>query len=239
VGIFSKLSRGALIGSLAAASALAGAPAFAQVDEDKTGAWYMYFWNIPAGERRFGFQGDIQHRNWDTGGDLEQLLIRGGITWTPENSRAMYTLGVGHVTSGEFGPSGEESREKRIYQESLFSHQAGRNFFMTHRFRFEQRWVDNQDLRLRARYFFALNVPFNQDSLAAGAHYFAFYNELFLNLNQDIGQGRRVDTFDRNRLYLGYGYSLRDDLRLQFGYMNQRTDDIDKGQLQFSIFHTI
>ena len=75
--------------------------------------------------------------------------------------------------------------------------------------------------------------------LAAGAHYFAFYNELFLNLNQDIGQGRRVDTFDRNRLYLGYGYSLRDDLRLQFGYMNQRTDDIDKGQLQFSVFHTM
>ena len=234
-----NLLRGSMIGLVAAAAALHGQPASAQVDEDERGAWYMYFWNAPAADRRFGFQGDIQHRNWDLGGDLEQLLIRGGITWTPRDSRAMYTLGVGHVTSGEYGPSGAKSREKRIYQESLFSHEVGRAFFLTHRFRFEQRWVDDQDFRLRARYFFALNVPFNQETLAAGAHYFSFYNELFLNLNQDIGDGRRVKTFDRNRLYIGYGYSLRDDVRLQFGYMNQRTDDVDKGQLQFSLFHTL
>jgi hypothetical protein len=234
-----NLRRQALVGSIAAVVALCGAPSHAQVDENETGAWYMYFWNLPAGERRFGFQGDIQHRNWDTGGDLEQLLIRGGVTWTPQNSRAMYTLGVGHVTSGAFGPSGAKSREKRIYQESLFSHEVGRSFFLTHRFRFEQRWVDGQDLRLRARYFFALNVPFNQETLEAGAHYFAFYNELFLNLNQDIGDNRRVDVFDRNRFYVGYGYSLRDDLRLQLGYMNQRTDDVSKGQLQFGLFHTL
>jgi hypothetical protein len=235
----SKLTRSVRMSCVAAVAVLGGTPAYSQVDEDKTGAWYMYFWNMPAGERRFGFQGDIQHRNWNIGGDLEQLLLRGGITWTPENSRAMYTLGVGHVTSEPYGPSGKKTLETRIYQESLFSHEVGRAFFLTHRFRFEQRWVDDQDFRLRARYFFALNVPFNQDTLEAGAHYFAFYNELFLNLNQDIGDGRRVDVFDRNRFYLGYGYSLRDDLRIQFGYMNQRTDDVSKNQLQFSLFHTL
>jgi hypothetical protein len=235
----SKVFLGALLTLHALGASLFPAPSQAQVDEDQTGAWYMYFWNLPANDRRFGFQGDIQHRNWDTTGDLEQLLIRGGITWTPRESRVMYTLGVGHVTSEPFGPGGEETREKRIYQESLFSQTVGRGFFLTHRFRFEQRWVDDQDFRLRARYFFALNFPFNQETLAAGAHYFSMYNELFLNLNQDIGDGQRVDTFDRNRFYVGYGYSLSDNLRVQFGYMNQRTDDVDKGQLQFSLFHTM
>ncbi|MDH3506515.1 MAG: DUF2490 domain-containing protein [Gammaproteobacteria bacterium] len=214
-------------------------PLWAQVDEDKTGAWYMYFWNVAAGERKFGLQGDIQHRNWDSGGDLDQLLIRGGLTWQPENGRGLYTLGVAHVTSEPFGPSGDAVREKRLYQEALIPQRVGRRMYLTHRLRFEQRWVDGQDFRLRGRYFFALNVPFNQDTLAAGAHYFSFYNELFVNFNKDIGNGRSVDAFDRNRFYLAYGYSIRDNLRVQFGYMQQETDDIGKGQLQFNVFHSM
>ena len=221
------------------AACLFSAPTRAQVDEDQTGAWYMYFWNVAAGDRRFGLQGDIQHRNWDSGGDLEQLLIRGGLTWQPDDGRGLYTLGLAHITSGAFGPSGAKSREKRMYQEALIPQRVGRRTYLTHRFRFEQRWVDGQDFRLRGRYFFAMNIPFNQDTLGQGAHYFSFYNELFLNLNRDIGNGRSVDAFDRNRFYLAYGYSIRDNLRIQFGYMQQATDDISKGQLQFNIFHSM
>jgi hypothetical protein len=32
------------------------------------------------------------------------------------------------------------------------------------------------------------------------------------------------------------GYSLSDDVRLQFGYMHQETDNLGKGQLQFNLF---
>lgn len=225
------------------AAALAGllfsTPSLAQVDENELGAWYMYFWNVAAGDRKFGLQGDIQHRNWDSGGDLEQLLIRGGLTWQPDDGRGLYTFGLAHITSEAFGPSGQAVREKRVYQEALLPQRVGRRMYMTHRFRFEQRWVAGQDFRLRGRYFFALNVPFNQDTLAAGAHYFSFYNELFVNLNKDIGDGRSVDAFDRNRFYLAYGYSIRDNLRVQFGYMHQKTDNIGKGQLQFNLFHSM
>ena len=44
------------------------------------GAWYMYFFNTTINESLWGIQGDIQFRNWDMGGDLEQLLLRGGLT---------------------------------------------------------------------------------------------------------------------------------------------------------------
>lgn len=55
----------------------------AQTNEDKLGAWYMYFFNTPFKESSWGIQGDIQYRNWNIAGDLEQLLLRGGITYTP------------------------------------------------------------------------------------------------------------------------------------------------------------
>lgn len=212
--------------------------ALAQIDEDQLGAWYMYFWNTRLENSNFGFQGDIQHRNWDApGGDLEQLLIRGGFTWTPEGSNNTYTLGYANIETGVFGPSGASSREHRIYQEALIPQQLGSRVFLTHRFRLEQRDVEGQDFRNRARYFVALNYPFNQDSLGEGAVYLSLYNELFVNLEQSIGNGRQVDYFDRNRTYVALGYSLTDTVRLQFGYMHQETDNLGKGQLQFNLFH--
>ena len=211
--------------------------AIAQFDEDQLGAWYMLMWNYrPDGSSQFGAQGDIQHRNWDTGGDLEQLLVRGGLTWSPENSSNLFTLGAAHITSGAFGPSNNKSREKRLYQEALIPQQLGERTFLTHRFRFEQRDVDGQDFRTRFRYFVALNYPLNQYSLGKGAVYLSFYNELFVNLQQDIGLGRQVDYFDRNRAYAAVGYSVSDNSRLQFGYMQQTLDETSKGQLQLNWF---
>jgi hypothetical protein len=209
----------------------------AQVDEDELGAWYTYAWSTRLEERSLGFQGDVQYRNWDGLGDLEQLLIRGGVTLSPQGGRATYTFGAAHITSGAYGSSSATTAERRVYQEALLPAQIGRKVFLTHRFRFEQRWVDGQDFRTRLRYFFGLNVPFNQDTLGDGALYLSFYNELFVNLERGIGGGRRVEHFDRNRAYLALGYSISDDLRLQLGYLFQETETVDKGQLQVNFLH--
>jgi uncharacterized protein DUF2490 len=216
---------------------LSSPASIAQIDEGDTGAWYMYMWNTQLENSNFGFQGDIQHRNWDLGGDLEQLLVRGGLTWSPEDSNNTYTLGYAHITSGAFGRSNSKTRENRLYQEALIPQRVGSKVFLTHRFRLEQRKVDGQDYRNRFRYFVALNYPLNQNNLGKGAVYLSLYNELFVNLEQDIGNNRSVDHFDRNRSYAAIGYSLTDDMRLQFGYMHQETDPWGKGQLQFNLFH--
>lgn len=210
----------------------------AQVDEDQTGAWYMYFWNTTFKESKFGLQGDIQYRNWDLIGDLEQLLLRGGLTYVPENTNVKFTLGYAHITTGDFGDSNESFAESRIYQEALLPQQVGSRFYLTHRFRYEQRWVEEQDLRTRFRYNLFLNVPLNQPNLNKNAIYLALYNELFINGERGIGNGRSVQLFDRNRFYSALGYSLQDNLRLQLGYMEQTTDTWSKGQLQLSLHHT-
>lgn len=209
-----------------------------QVDESQTGAWYMYFWNTTFGESNFGLQGDIQYRNWNMIGDLEQLLLRGGLTFQPNNSSIKFTLGYGNITTGEFGDGTETVAESRIYQEALLPQKVGSRFYLTHRFRFEQRWVENQDTRTRWRYAIFLNVPFNKATLEKGAVYLALYNELFINGGRNIGDGRMVEVFDRNRTYGAIGYSIANNLRTQLGYMQQTTDNISKGQMQLSLHHS-
>jgi hypothetical protein len=206
------------------------------VDQGQLGAWYMYMWNAERPDREFGFQGDIQHRNWETTGDLEQLLIRGGLTWRPQGSAVKYTLGYAHITSGRFGPSDDKSEENRIYQEALLNQTLGDKLFLTHRFRLEQRWVQNQDYRSRLRYFLALNYPLNQDTLNEGAIYLSLYNELFVNF--ELGSKPEQDYFDRNRIYAALGYSVRNNLRIQAGYMWQENRNFGKGQLQFNVIQS-
>ncbi len=215
------------------------AKGLSQVDEGQTGTWYMYFWNTTIGETPWGFQGDIQHRNWDTpGGDLEQLLIRAGLTYKPVNSNIKFTLGYGHIDTGVFGPDDGTTQEGRIYQEALIPHKIGERFYLTHRLRYEQRFVETDDFRTRYRYNLFLNIPLNNKEIVANTVYLAFYNELFINGQKDIGNGNTVDFFDRNRAYAALGYAFSKEFKVQFGFMRQVTDTWKKNQFQLSLHHT-
>ncbi|MEM6770378.1 MAG: DUF2490 domain-containing protein [Bacteroidota bacterium] len=207
-------------------------------DEDQLGSWYMYFYNTTFGDGPFGLQGDLQYRAWDQFGDLEQLLLRSGLTYRPEDANVLFTLGYANITTGAFGDSDATVSESRIYQEALLPQRLGKRFLITHRFRYEQRWVDDQDLRTRFRYNLFLNVLLDSEELAKGALYLALYNELFINGETEIGGGREVQLFDRNRTYLGIGYSLSDKARVQVGAMRQRTANWGKWQTQLSLHHS-
>ncbi|MEM9884743.1 MAG: DUF2490 domain-containing protein [Bacteroidota bacterium] len=206
-------------------------------DEDQLGAWYMYFFTETFGDSQFGIQGDYQFRFWDFGGDLEQVLLRTGFTYTPKDANVLFTLGYANITTGTFGDSKETVNENRIYQEALLPHKVGNRFYLVHRFRYEQRWVEDQDLRTRYRYNLFLNVPLNKEKMGKGTLNLALYNEIFLNGQTDIGDGRSVQFFDRNRTYLGLGYGIIEKLRVQLGWMKQSTVNWGKGQAQISLHH--
>lgn len=205
-------------------------------DEDQLGAWYMYFFNADFGESRFGVQGDYQFRFWNAGSDLEQILLRTGFTYRPEKINALLTLGYANITTGVYGDSKETSNESRIYQEALLPHKLSERILLTHRFRYEQRWVD-QDFRTRYRYNLFMNILLNKNKLEKNAVYVALYNEIFINGQRDIGDGETVQLFDRNRTYTGLGYNLFDNLRVQAGWMKQTTVNWAKGQAQLSLHH--
>ena len=209
----------------------------AQETYGELGAWYMYFYNTTLKDSPWGIQGDLQYRNWNLGGDLEQLLIRSGITYQPKNTQIKFTLGYGNITTGEIGSSDETSGEHRVYQEALYPVKFGNRIYTNHRFRYEQRFVENQDLRSRYRYNLFINVPLNKMTLEKKAIYLALYNEIFINGQRDIGNNNSVEIFDRNRAYAALGYVIKNGLRVQLGIMNQTTDSQGKNQLQLSLHH--
>jgi len=205
------------------------------VDEDQLGAWYMYFYQNRFSDSQFGIQGDFQYRAWNLGTDKEQLLLRSGFTFRPKSEDILFTLGYAYIGTGTFGDSNENVSENRIYQEALIPQKVAGRFLFTHRFRYEQRFVNGQDFRTRFRYNVFLNVLLNKPVMEKGAIYLALYNEIFINGEDEIGDGRSVDFFDRNRIYLGMGYTLSKSSRVQLGWMKQTTANWSKGQLQFSL----
>ena len=211
----------------------------AQEKNDQLGAWYMYFYNTTFKESPWGIQGDLQYRNWNLGGDLEQLLIRSGITYQPKKAQIKFTLGYGNITTGMIGSSNVTSGEHRIYQEALYPVKFGNRIYTNHRFRYEQRFVEGQDLRTRYRYNLFINVPLNKKTLEKKAIYIALYNEIFINGQREIGENNSVEIFDRNRAYAAIGYFIKNGLSVQFGIMNQTTDNQSKNQFQVSLHHRL
>lgn len=203
------------------------------IDESQMGAWYMYFFNTSHEKSKIGFQGDVQYRNWNIAGDLEQLLLRGGVTFKPEKANIKFTLGYGNIKTGAFGEDNSTINESRIYQEALFPTKIGERFYLNHRLRYEQRFVEDQSLRTRYRYNLFVNVALNQKEMKEKTIYLALYDEIFINGTGMPGQ----NIFDRNRAYIALGYVLKKGMKFQLGIMNQTTNTVNKNQLQLSFHH--
>ena len=134
----------------------------------------MYFYNHQFKNSQWGIQGDLQYRDWQVLGDQEQLLLISGITYRPKDARVLLTLGIANITSGQFGESYDTSHENRIYQEALLPQKTGNRLLITHRFRYEQRFVESQDFRTRYRDNLFIIIPFNGKDLSAKTIYGAF-----------------------------------------------------------------
>lgn len=198
------------------------------------GAWYMYFGGVKFENSQWGIHGEAQYRNHNLIGDLEQLLLRTGLQYHLKDGSATFTLGYGNITTENEGTPDNTFYEHRIYQEALIR-QDIYLVNLNHRFRYEQRFIDEQDLRTRFRYAIFINIPLTNKRMAQGGWYIPIYNEVFLN----VETSEIVEHFDRNRLYGGLGYVWANNLKVQLGVMEQTTNNWSKTQLQFSLHHVI
>ena len=83
-----------------------------------------------------------------------------------------------------------------------------------------------------------MTVPLNQKTLTKKAIYLALYNELFINGQKDRENGESVEFYDRNRFYAALGYSIKDNVKVQLGWMQQTTNTWSKDQIQLSMHHS-
>lgn len=207
---------------------------FLSAQNSDLGGWYMYFGNVPLKDKNFSIHGEVQYRNHQVIGDLEQLLIRTGLQYHLKDKAATFTLGYGNITSQAEDKPNNTVKENRIYQEAFLRQKIGK-VSLNHRFRYEQRMVENQDFRTRYRYALFLTVPISKMGENKQHWYTALYSEIFVN-----GQKQnRFEYFDRNRVYTALGYRLNPHLAMQLGYMTQYLNSRKKGQLQLSFHHNI
>lgn len=204
-----------------------------QVNQDEIGAWYVFSFSDNFREGPFGCQGDIQYRNWNQLGDLEQMLLRGGFCYSITKTKTKFTLGCAHITTGAYGDDNTTFSEFRIYQEILQPQTIASRIYTLHRLRSEQRFVQNNDFRTRYRYAVLMNIPFNKKTMEKDAVYLSLYDEVFINGELEIGGGKTVKWFDRNRVSAAIGYQLTGKARLQAGMLLQTTT-INKFQLQYT-----
>lgn len=210
-------------------------PAFSQEESD-LGSWYMFFGNFRFTETPWAIHGEVQFRNHNLLGDLDQLLLRTGLQYNLKSGQASFLAGYASITSGAIGESSTTFHENRVYQEVLLRHKLGK-IGLTHRYRYEQRWISEQDFRTRFRYSFAVNFPLNKIELSEkGCFYAQIYDEIFINGEK---VSANVQYFDRNRLYLGLGFRPTKNLALQFGIMEQTGHNFSKTQLQFGVYHQL
>ncbi|WP_031427969.1 DUF2490 domain-containing protein [Flavimarina sp. Hel_I_48] len=211
----------------------------AQETEGKLGGWYAYVFNTKFGDSQFGAMGDFQYRLHGLGNDFQQLILRGGLTYRPKDSGITLLAGYSYFSSGVLGDVESTFSEHRPYQDALLSQQVWGNVFVVHRFRLEERFVEDQDFRTRFRYMVSARLPLNQKTLTKDAFFLVALNEVFINGQKDIGNDRNVTLFDRNWLAGGIGYAFTDKLRLEATYMRESTESRNKGQLWFTLFHTL
>ncbi len=189
------------------------------------GNWMMYFGNKKINQN-INWHSEVQYRNYNAIGDLEQLLLRTGVGYDLTDNNNNILLGYGYILSQNYIPASDDKvdvEEHRIFQQFITKQNINNRVMLQHRYRFEQRFIED-DFRLRFRYFLGINIPIVESKNL----YISAYNEIFLNSTGNV--------FDRNRLYGGMGYKLNDKFRFELGYMNQFLNNGNRDQLNIITF---
>jgi len=198
------------------------------------GGWLMYFSNTKLAESPFRIHFELQHRNHYLTNDLDQLLTRVGLQYNL-NNQIIFTGGYGFIQSEKIGDWDFPKRENRLYQEALIPQQI-KAVRLQHRFRYEQRFIENTDFKTRYRYSFSLTVPLLRIEQKDQKVFANVYNEIFIN-GEKLSS---TDTiFDRNRLYMGAGFKFNSKLSVQMGWMNQILSDYSQPKIMMSLHHNI
>jgi hypothetical protein len=193
------------------------------------GNWLIYIGSKKVNSK-INWHHEVQYRNYNAIGDLEQLLLRTGVGYNLSENNNNILLGYGYIHSQNYVDNSDNKvnvNEHRIFQQFV-TRQSFTRVKIQHRYRFEQRWVEDADFKLRFRYFLSLNIPLNNQDIVDKTWYASVYNEIFINDEQTV--------FDRNRLYFGLGYKLSKTTKFEVGYMNQFLNGNNRDQINLLTF---
>lgn len=108
--------------------------------------------------------------------------------------------------------------EHRLWQQVTFT-ESFKKFKLSNRFRFEERFIENKEtsdypLSSRLRYQLDFSIPLQVKN--DKGFYLHASNEFYFSLT-----GPKNALYSENWAYLGIGWAIHKDQKLEFGYLNQ------------------
>jgi hypothetical protein len=195
----------------------------AKVIHTREQAWVAYF-NQTRLTSKWGLWLDVHYRMTDNFVDRPfQLLIRPGVTYYLKDNVRL-TAGYGLVEHYPAKGLSTTRRENRVWQQVAWT-QKYQRFSTLQWLRLEQRFSQKvvNDVKTgdyvytsRVRYNFSFFIPLKGKELAPKTPFITIANEVFLNFGKNVV----YNTFDQNRLFVGFGYQFDKHLNAQLGYMN-------------------
>ncbi len=197
------------------------APAVAQKVTTTEGQVWLGYFNQTRLSQRWGLwlEGQVRTRE-DYFSKISAVLPRAGLTYYL-NDHAKLTAGYAYLPEIE----GFSTPEHRPWQQ-LQWHTSYPRLRLMQWVRLEERFrkkavtlqpgEDKYSFNYRARYNFLLNTPLGARAFEPGTVSLVVNDEVMLNFGKEIVQ----NTFDQNRLFLGFHYHINRHNTLQFGYLN-------------------
>ncbi len=127
-------------------------------------------------------------------------------------------LALGHIYQRNNPLDVDFSNEHRLFEQVTFSQHFDEKQ-VTHRFRFEQRFIDEREkteFKTRLRYQLGANFPLQGRQLDPGEWYFNCYNEFYFSTT-----GERNTFFSDDWIYAGAGYQTTDWGKFEIGPLAQ------------------
>lgn len=192
-----------------------------------TGFWAGFYTKYRISEKMF-YYGEYHYRRRDDNagfvGDMAQVYLRFGLTYLAKKN---VELTGGIVTPFYWAPDYEPNTgvdkvvpQYRFWEQVLLVQQVNR-MKLYHQFRFEQRWkrdyTEGSEFGLthRFRYRITAYYPLNKPKLMPKTLYLSFYDEIFIQAGKKV----KYDHFEDNRVFLGLGYIVNENIQIQAGYM--------------------
>ena len=187
------------------------------------GNWMVYAINGRINQR-WELVGDYQYRNYNSFGDLQQILLRTALQY---DVTSKFSVGTGYTFSYVENYVDDKKRdaiEHRFTQQFIHKTISGK-VSLAQRLRVEERFISDL-FSLRFRYALAGKYWFGEKK-----HWcVSVWDEIFVN-------AKSLD-YDQNRLFVGVGYRFSDHFRIETGNLliNQRS--VNRNQLFTSFIHT-
>ncbi len=206
-----------------------------QAQDAFIGNWLSYLGTYKVAEK-WNVQFNSQARFHNLMGDVDQVLLRVGTNYNLDKI-GNYSIGAGvdyFYNSKYIGNTDQKNNfnEFRIYEQLITKHNFKR-FYFQHRYRLENRFFEDQDVKFRFRYFLQVKMALNKKRITDKTFYLAIINEAFWNL-------RSFNHFDRHWLQYTLGYKLNKNWSFEVGNQTQFTGQGNyNSRLQFWAFHNM